>query len=86
MKNADDIDDEESSDLNEEKEANYKMINSHVLKKSVQFGIVHFISEINGHNSIYNNDRILLLQDFEVVESKIFHKYSSFVKKNICNY
>jgi hypothetical protein len=52
----------------------YKNISSNYLKKSIQFGIVHFISEINGYTNKYNMSRDVLIQDFSVVERIIFPK------------
>lgn len=48
----------------------YKKISTDELKKSIQFGIVHFINEQNR----FNMDRDLLMQDFQVVETVIFPK------------
>jgi hypothetical protein len=52
----------------------YKKVSSNELKKSIQFGIVQFISESNRQNSKYNIDRDLLMQDFQVVETIVFPK------------
>ena len=52
----------------------YKKVSSDELKKSIQFGIVQFISESNGQASKYNIDRDLLMQDFQVVETIVFPK------------
>ncbi len=53
----------------------YKKVSSNELKKSIQFSIVHFISEQNRINSPFNIDRDLLMQDFQVVETILFPKY-----------
>lgn len=55
----------------------YKNISSNYLKKSIQFGIIHFISEINGYTNKYNMSRDVLIQDFSVVERIIFPKTGS---------
>lgn len=52
----------------------YKKVSSDELKKSIQFGIVQFISESNGLASKFNLDRDLLMQDFQVVETIVFPK------------
>ena len=56
----------------------YKKVSSDELKKSIQFGIVQFISESNGQASKYNIDRDLLMQDFQVVETIVFPKFVFF--------
>lgn len=48
----------------------YKKVSTDELKKSIQFGIVHFINEQNR----FNMDRDLLMQDFQVVETVVFPK------------
>ena len=42
----------------------YKKISTNELKKSIQFGIVHFLNE----NNRTNMDRDLLMQDFQVID------------------
>lgn len=49
----------------------YKKISTDELKKSIQFGIVHFINEQNR----LNMDRDLLMQDFQVVETVVFPRW-----------
>lgn len=48
----------------------YKKISTDELKKSIQFGIVHFLSEQNRTQM----DRDLLMQDFQIVETVQFPK------------
>lgn len=48
----------------------YKKISTDELKKSIQFGIVHFLSEQNRTQM----DRDLLMQDFQIVETLQFPK------------
>jgi 1-phosphatidylinositol-4-phosphate 5-kinase len=55
----------------------YKKISTDELKKSIQFGIVHFINEQNRLNSKYNIERDLLMQDFQVVEPILYPKTGS---------
>ena len=52
----------------------YKKVRSIDLKKSIQFGIHHFISGLNGNNSKYNMKRNILMQDFSVTETIHFPK------------
>lgn len=54
----------------------YKKVSTDELKKSIQFGIVHFINEQNR----LNIDRDLLMQDFQVIETVVFPRYD-FIKK-----
>ena len=46
----------------------YKKVPTDELKKSIQFGIVHFINERNREKV----DRDLLIQDFQVIETIVF--------------
>lgn len=55
----------------------YKKVSTDELKKSIQFGIVHFINEQSRPNSKYNIDRDLLMQDFQTVETLVFLKAGS---------
>lgn len=51
----------------------YKKISTNELKKSIQFGIVHFLNEQNR----FNMDRDLLMQDFQIIEIIQFPKFGS---------
>lgn len=51
----------------------YKKVPTDELKKSIQFGIVHFINERNRDKM----DRDLLMQDFQVVENIVFPRAGS---------
>jgi hypothetical protein len=53
----------------------YKKVSTNELKKSIQFGIVHFINERNRDKV----DRDLLMQDFQVVETLQFPRSGSLV-------
>ena len=48
----------------------YKKVSTDELKKSIQFGIVHFLNEQNRRQM----DRDLIMQDFNVVETVMFPK------------
>lgn len=48
----------------------YKKVPTDELKKSIQFGIVHFLNEQNRHDI----DRDLLMQDFQVVDTIMYPK------------
>ncbi|CAF0920939.1 unnamed protein product [Brachionus calyciflorus] len=70
----------------------YKKISTNELKKSIQFGIVHYLNEQNRNN----NDRDLLMQDFQVVDVIQFpragsqstppHEFSDFKLKVYASY
>lgn len=51
----------------------YKKVSTDELKRSIQFGIVHFINERNRDKM----DRDLLMQDFQVVENIVFPRTGS---------
>lgn len=55
----------------------YKKISSKELKNSIQFGIVHFINQMNSIGSPFNTERDILVQDFQVVETINFPKNGS---------
>lgn len=52
----------------------FKKVPTDELKKSIQFGIVHFINEQNRFGSPFNINRDCIMQDFQVVETILYPK------------
>jgi hypothetical protein len=52
----------------------FKKVPTDELKRSIQFGIVHFINEQNRFGSPFNINRDCIMQDFQVVETILYPK------------